>query len=42
MNVGDDDEYPEDINEWFNYEEEAREEQVGIWQYGGNIDDDAE
>lgn len=30
-----DDEYPEDISKWFDFEEEARENQIGIWQYGG-------
>jgi hypothetical protein len=26
---------PEEINEWYNYEEEAKENQTNLWQYGG-------
>jgi hypothetical protein len=31
----DNDDYPEDINDWFDIEEEQRELQNKIWQYGG-------
>lgn len=35
-----DDEAPEEINDWFDIEEEQRELQNKIWQYGGADDDD--
>lgn len=31
---------PEEINDWFNFEEEAKEQQLKIWQYGENFDDE--
>jgi endonuclease YncB( thermonuclease family) len=34
-------ELPEEINEWYNYEEEARENQTKIWLYGGAGDSDS-
>lgn len=35
----DDDTLPEEINEWYDFEEEAREQQIKIWQYGTTADD---
>jgi len=32
-------EVPREVEEWFNFEAEAKEEQVKIWQYGGAIYD---
>jgi hypothetical protein len=29
------DEIPEEINDWFSFEEEAKENNLKIWQYGG-------
>lgn len=34
------DEYPEEINDWFNIEEDVKDKSLGIWQYGGAVDDD--
>jgi endonuclease YncB( thermonuclease family) len=31
----DEEDLPEEVNEWYNFEEEARDNQTGIWQYGG-------
>ena len=31
----DDPNIPEEINDWYDYEEEAREKQLKIWEYGG-------
>lgn len=36
----DKDEYPEEINDWFDIEEEQRELQGKIWQYGGAQEDE--
>ena len=36
------DDLPSEASQWAKIEEDARENQVGIWQYGGNIDDDNE
>ena len=30
-----DEDLPEEINEWFDIEEEVKESQIKIWQYGG-------
>ena len=33
--------WPEEVNDWFTFEEEAKEQQLKIWQYGeGGFDDD--
>ena len=44
IQVGEDEDYPEEVNEWFAIEEEAREQQLGFWQFGGvdALDEDAE
>lgn len=39
MAVGEDD-CPEEAVEWFDYEAEAREEQLGLWEFGGVNDED--
>ena len=26
---------PAEVNDWYNYEEEAKEAQLKIWEYGG-------
>lgn len=36
----DNDDYPEEINDWFDIEEEQRDLQNKIWQYGGAQDDE--
>jgi len=36
----DDDELPEEINDWFDIEEEVKESQIKIWQYGGAYEDE--
>jgi hypothetical protein len=33
------DSLPEEINDWFDIEEDLREAQIKIWQYGGAGDD---
>ena len=38
MNVEEDD-AADEINDWYNYEEEAKENQLKIWEYGGAGDD---
>lgn len=38
----DDETLPEEINEWYDFEEEAKEQQIKIWQYGNNADDDSD
>jgi endonuclease YncB( thermonuclease family) len=35
IRVSDDIENPSEINSWFKFEEEARDNQIGIWQFGG-------
>ena len=35
-------EYPEEINDWFSYEEDAKEAQIKIWQYGGADGDESD
>ena len=36
MRAGDEDEeVPQEVNEWYTFEEVARDNQTGIWQYGG-------
>ena len=42
LTIGEDEEYPEEVNGWFKFEEEAREEATGLWQFGGanDLDDD--
>ena len=37
IRTSEDEEVPEEVNKWFTIEEEARENQTGIWQYGGDI-----
>lgn len=34
------DELPEEVNEWYDFEEEAKEKQIKIWQYGTTADED--
>ena len=34
------DEYPEEINNWFTIEEDVKDQQIGIWLYGGAVDED--
>lgn len=38
-NANNEDELPEEINEWYDYEEEAKENQLKMWQYGGQAGD---
>jgi len=40
IQIGENEDYPEEINEWFKVEEDVREQQIGIWQYGGAFDDE--
>lgn len=42
MRQSEDEEYPEETNKWFDIEEEAREQQVGIWQFGGELGDESD
>lgn len=37
-----DDDYPEEINDWFDIEEEVKEGQLKIWQYGGAHGDESD
>ena len=39
-----DDEVPDEVSKWFDVEEEQRDQQTGIWQYGGAdaLDEEAE
>lgn len=39
QSLGDDEDVPEEVNDWYSWEEEARDNQVKIWQYGGAADD---
>lgn len=36
------DELCDEVSKWFDFEEVARDQQVGIWQYGGTLDDEAD
>jgi endonuclease YncB( thermonuclease family) len=36
--IAEDEDYPEQVDSWFKFQETARDDQVGFWQYGG-IDD---
>ena len=38
----DDEDYPEEINNWFDIEEDVKDQQIGVWQYGGALDEDDE
>ena len=38
----DDETLPEEINEWYSYEEEAKELQLKIWEYGGAGGDESD
>jgi len=40
--TSEEEEVPEEVNKWFEIEEEAREAQLGIWQYGGDIGYDSD
>ena len=44
LRVSSDEGYPDEINAWFKFEEDARENQIGIWQFGGAeaFDEEAE
>ena len=39
QNLDEEEDLPEEINEWYNLEEDAREKQLNIWQYGGATGD---
>jgi len=38
--LDDSDDLPEEINDWYDIEEEVKESQIKIWQYGGAHEDD--
>ena len=35
-------ELPDEAQKWLDVEEEAREAQTGVWQFGGDIDEDSD
>ncbi len=37
-----DEEVPEEVNKWFDIAEEARENQIGIWEFGGEVGDESD
>lgn len=37
--ISSEEELPSEITSWYDVQENAREEQIGVWQYGGAGDD---
>lgn len=35
-----DEELPEEASSWYKFEDDARENQIGIWQFGGELDEE--
>ena len=33
---------PDEVNDWYKIEEDAKEQQLKIWEYGGAVDSDVE
>jgi endonuclease YncB( thermonuclease family) len=40
--TSDQEEIPDEVNKWYEIEEQARENQIGIWEYGGDIGDESD
>ena len=40
--TSDQEEIPDEVNKWYDIEEQARENQIGIWEYGGDIGDESD